>query len=106
MSIPDTDYFVLESTYGGKIRDKEKKNFDNRIQELSKIIVQIINNKGKLIIPAFSIHRTQQILFDIHYVFKKLRDEKYKLFSNKNILKKFIMENSSQITNNTVAEMF
>ena len=69
------NYIVLESTYGSKERDIKNKSYDNRINALKEIVFNIIDKKGKLIIPAFSLHRTQQILFDLHYIFEKHREE-------------------------------
>jgi metallo-beta-lactamase family protein len=63
------DYIICESTYGDKLHgsteDTEKKLLD---------IVNdtCVNKKGKLVIPAFSLGRTQQILF----VLDKLANKK------------------------------
>jgi len=70
LPFPDTDFIVIESTYGGRKREVAFKSEDNRLNALKDLIVEsVINNNGKLFIPAFSIHRTQEILFDIHRVF-------------------------------------
>lgn len=64
--IPAADYIICESTYGNKLHT------DRALSEaeLSEIIIHTcINKKGKLIIPAFSIGRTQEIL----YVMDKLQ---------------------------------
>ena len=64
-------YIVCESTYGGRSRDKSELNFENRISKLEDVIVETLHKKqGNLIIPAFSMHRTQEILFDLYYLFK------------------------------------
>lgn len=73
---PQTDYLVMESTYGGRVRDDVFKSKSNRLQKLKEIITDtIFKNNGKLIIPSFSIQRTQEILTDIYAV---LSDEKMK----------------------------
>lgn len=55
----DLDYLICESTYGGK----EHGGAPNNRQELLEIIHQTcVENKGKLIIPAFSVGRTQEIV--------------------------------------------
>lgn len=55
--IDETDYLVLESTYGDRLQSKE----DPQIA-LAKIIHQVISQKGALIIPAFTVGRTQDLL--------------------------------------------
>lgn len=67
-SPPQADYLVCESTYGGKIHQS---NSDTE-QELFKHIVEsCVEKPGKIIIPAFSIGRTQAILFTINKLFKQ-----------------------------------
>jgi metallo-beta-lactamase family protein len=59
-SFPQSDYILCESTYGDRlhevVQDMEKKL-------LSIITETCIEKKGKLIIPAFSLGRTQEIVF-------------------------------------------
>jgi len=65
------DLIILESTYGNRCRESSYSSFENRINFLEKVIEKTIYNKrGKLIIPAFSLHRSQDILFDIYYILK------------------------------------
>ncbi|HEV7620335.1 MAG TPA: MBL fold metallo-hydrolase, partial [Flavisolibacter sp.] len=57
------DYIILESTYGDKHHDITF----NTIETLQKWINKIcIDNKGKLIIPAFSVGRTQEVLYALN----------------------------------------
>lgn len=57
---PQADYIILESTYGDKMHDIAF----NTIESLEKWIKKICLKKGgKLIIPAFSVGRTQEILY-------------------------------------------
>ncbi|MBS1538059.1 MAG: MBL fold metallo-hydrolase [Bacteroidetes bacterium] len=55
----DVDYLICESTYGGRIHEEE----DNLRGELLRIINDTIYKRGKLIIPAFSVGRTQDIVY-------------------------------------------
>lgn len=64
------DYLCVESTYGSICRDHEKLSFKTRISELSKHISQSIEDNSPLIIPAFSVQRIQDILFDIAIIAK------------------------------------
>ncbi|GAA4879953.1 MBL fold metallo-hydrolase [Ferrimonas pelagia] len=64
---PDTNFIVIESTYGGRNRESKYKSDKKRLMALEEIIIdKVINNGGKIFIPAFSIHRTQEIIFDLY----------------------------------------
>ncbi len=66
----NTKNIVLESTYGNAIQDPIHTSFENRITQLEQEIIHTIGNKrGQLIIPAFSLHRTQEIMMDLYYLF-------------------------------------
>ncbi|MFN4124019.1 MAG: MBL fold metallo-hydrolase RNA specificity domain-containing protein [Flavobacteriales bacterium] len=57
---PQCDYLICESTYGNR-RHEDRKMCDER---LLKIVVETcVMKRGKLIIPAFSIGRTQELVF-------------------------------------------
>ncbi len=58
--MPSADYVICESTYG----DKEHQSAPNEINTLREIIQHVcVENRGKLIIPAFSVGRTQEIIY-------------------------------------------
>lgn len=60
------DYVVMESTYGDKVHVKED------VQSiLQKEINTVEENDATLLIPAFSIERTQEILHRIHHLKKE-----------------------------------
>ncbi len=59
--ISGTDYLVMESVYGDRIHESR----DERREMLEDIIEETVSKKGVLLIPAFSIERTQEILFEI-----------------------------------------
>jgi metallo-beta-lactamase family protein len=59
-TFPQADYLILESTYGDKLHDP----FFSSTEFLYKMIKKTCVQKGgKLIIPAFSIGRTQELLY-------------------------------------------
>ena len=60
---PQADYIILESTYGNKLHEMHVTTPDLLLQWIEKTCV---NRKGKLIIPAFSVGRTQEILFALN----------------------------------------
>jgi metallo-beta-lactamase family protein len=57
--VKDIDYLITESTYGDRVHpaDADVKG------HLQRIVNRICESKGKLIIPAFSIGRTQLIVY-------------------------------------------
>lgn len=72
----DTDYILVESTYGGRRREDNIKDSSARLDKLKEIIESaVIKNKGKLLIPAFSIHRTQELLVDLCRIFSEMISE-------------------------------
>ncbi|WP_299181944.1 MBL fold metallo-hydrolase [uncultured Neptuniibacter sp.] len=63
---PQSDYIVMESTYGAIARDNEFKDAERRINTLGEIISETaFRNGGTVLIPAFSFHRTQEIMSDL-----------------------------------------
>ena len=62
---PETDYLVCESTYGGRLHPPEDVYF-----EFAQLINRIIKEKKILLIPAFALGRTQQIIFLISRLMK------------------------------------
>lgn len=60
--IQPCDYVISESTYGDKVHSSKP---DERMKLLKIINDTCIKNKGKLIIPAFSVGRTQEIVYMI-----------------------------------------
>lgn len=64
----EADYVVMESTYGNRLH----KNMDDTINELVDVIKVTFKKGGNVLIPAFAIGRTQDIL----YVLNKLVREK------------------------------
>lgn len=59
---PQADYIICESTYGNKLHD----DFTNAGIKLREIILHTcLQKKGKLLIPAFSLGRTQEIVYQI-----------------------------------------
>lgn len=62
-TFPQADYILLESTYGNSLHDTA----DSTTDLLRKWIEHTcFKKKGKLILPAFSVGRTQEILFSLN----------------------------------------
>lgn len=63
----NVDYLVLESTYGDRRHSLEQPR-----TELARVIRESVAREGVLIIPAFSVGRTQTLL----YILRELEEEK------------------------------
>lgn len=57
--MPEVDYLICESTYGDRLHDSVPEEKDRFV----KIIAETAAKGGKVIIPAFSVGRTQEIVF-------------------------------------------
>jgi metallo-beta-lactamase family protein len=64
---PACDYLVVESTYGDRLHDPE----DPKV-ELARIINDAAQRKAPVLIPAFAVGRTQELV----YLIRELEDEK------------------------------
>jgi len=52
------DYLVMESTYG----DRQREDTPDRTEQLFDIVKKTVDRGGKVIIPAFAVGRTQELL--------------------------------------------
>ena len=59
---PEPDFLFLESTYGNRLHD----TIEFASEKLADIISKTASRGGKIIIPAFSIERTQELVYIIH----------------------------------------
>lgn len=65
---PQADYIICESTYGDRLHEV---NPDAELHFLNVVRNTCVEKKGKLIIPAFSLGRTQEIV----YVLNKMKNK-------------------------------
>ncbi|HEY1037705.1 MAG TPA: MBL fold metallo-hydrolase [Candidatus Paceibacterota bacterium] len=65
--VTDADYLIMESVYG----DRNHESRDVRLQKLEDVIEDNIARKGVLLIPVFSLEKTQELLYEIHKLFEK-----------------------------------
>ena len=56
------DYIILESTYGDRLHGST----DSAVEKLGAIAKRTVEKKGKIIIPAFAIERTQELVYYFH----------------------------------------
>lgn len=68
--IPETDYLVLESTYGDRIHSAQRPDY---VGELSSVIQETFDRGGSLVIPSFAVGRTQEMLYFIRQIKEERR---------------------------------
>ncbi len=61
-TISEADYVVMESTYGARVHEDK----DNRKLLLQSAIYETVMMKGVLMIPAFALERTQELLYELN----------------------------------------
>jgi len=65
--IDEADYVVMECTYGDRTHDRTHEH----IEELANILQETLDRGGNLVIPAFAVGRTQEIL----YFMRKIKED-------------------------------
>ena len=60
--IVDADYLVMESVYG----DRNHETHEERASKLEDVIEDVVKRRGTLIIPVFSLEKTQVILYELN----------------------------------------
>lgn len=61
-AMPPVDVLICESTYGDRLHGDIAKSKD----KLKEVITRTAERGGKVLIPAFSLERTQQLVYDMH----------------------------------------
>lgn len=65
--LAEQDLLIIESTYGNRLHE----HVDSRDEDLKKYIVETVKKKGVLLIPAFAVERTQELLFELNQLVEK-----------------------------------
>jgi len=60
--LEQADYVFMESTYG----NRQHRSLENTLEELARILVKAEADKARVIIPAFAVERTQEVLSAIY----------------------------------------
>ncbi len=74
--ITDTNYLVMESVYG----DRNHEPKEARTNKLKQVIEDVIKYNRTLIIPAFSLERTQMIIYEMNEIFENEIKQKIPVF--------------------------
>ncbi len=74
--IDEADYIIIESTYGDRIHENKRK----RRNLLENVIEDTIAKGGTLMIPAFALERTQELLYELNGLVENHRIPKVPVF--------------------------
>ncbi len=61
-AVEDVDFLQVESTYGGRVHSPKS----NANDEVGRLVRDTVQRGGKIIIPSFSVGRTQQVVYTLH----------------------------------------
>lgn len=62
--ISEADYVVMESTYGNRLHGEV---YDH-VSDLARIIQETLDRRGNVVLPAFAVGRTQELLYLIRHI--------------------------------------
>ena len=66
-SVKDVDFVLMESTYGGR----EHELGTRADEKIATLVNDALDRGGKIIIPAFAVERTQQLLYVLNQLFEE-----------------------------------
>jgi len=64
LPVEQTDYLVIESTYGDRLHDKP----GDTVAELADVLQRTFDRGGNVVIPSFAVGRTQEMLYAIRQI--------------------------------------
>lgn len=101
---PQADFIIMESTYGDKLHEMVAPAADDLLNYIEHTCIE---KKGKLIIPAFSLGRTQEILYFLNMLELegRLPDLKYYVDSPLSIKITNVVKNHPQCFNDHVEQL-
>ena len=65
----DLDSLIMESTYGNRLHTQT----DEVEEEVAKVVREVFDRRGKIIIPSFAVGRTQLLVYVLHKLFDQNR---------------------------------
>lgn len=74
--LPPVDCIVCEATYGNRLHDP----VEDACRQLAEVIKETVARGGKIIIPAFAVERTQDIIYYLHILLEEKRIPKIEIF--------------------------
>src|SRR3990172_10330724 len=74
---PQADIVICESTYGDRLHESSVVSEDKLLEVIKRTCVE---KKGKLIIPSFSVGRTQEVIYSLNNFYNSGRLPKIKVY--------------------------
>ena len=74
--IQQADLVIMESTYG----DRLHRSWDETLTEIENIVHNTANSRGNILIPAFAVGRTQEILYMLARYYDEWKLERWQIF--------------------------
>ena len=65
----DLDILIMESTYGNRLHTQT----DEVEEEVARVVKEVFDRRGKIIIPSFAVGRTQLLVYVLHKLFDQNR---------------------------------
>lgn len=62
--LPAADAVVIEATYGGRTHEDPRE----RSEKLQRVILETVKQGGTVLIPAFALERTQELLYELNHL--------------------------------------
>jgi len=74
--IQQADLVIMESTYG----DRLHRSWEETLTEIESIVRNTTNSRGNILIPAFAVGRTQEILYMLARYYREWNLERWQIF--------------------------
>lgn len=74
--VKDIQFMIIESTYGNRLHQ----DLSGTEEKLARVVNETVQSGGKIIIPAFSLGRTQEVVYTLHKLQSQGRIPKVKIF--------------------------
>lgn len=100
--VTDANYLVVDSVYG----DRNHESKEDRDKNFERIVREAIERKGTLVVPAFSLDRTQILLYELNNLIEEGKIPSVPVFLDSPLGIKLtaIYKNSSKFFNQTVQQ--
>ncbi len=74
--IREADLVVMESTYG----DRRHRSWSDTLREIESVVEETAGSKGNILIPAFAVGRTQEILYMLARHYTQWQLQRWRVF--------------------------
>jgi metallo-beta-lactamase family protein len=74
--MPPADYLIMECTYGGRLH----KSVEHVVNKLADVVNRTARRGGRIIVPAFAVGRTQQLVLLLHQLANEQRIPRIPIF--------------------------